>query len=185
MNIVKYVFNICSQWRLRRGFRTCSNNVIFERHVVVIGAEFINIGEGTTLQQFTYLTAWGTYENKELNPEITIGKNCNIGAFNHITSTNKISIGNGLLTGKWVTITDNSHGVISYEDMQMPPQRRNVMSKGPVSIGNNVWIGDKATILPGVVIGDGAIIGANSVVTKDVPAYSVVGGNPAKILKRL
>ena len=54
-----------------------------------------------------------------------------------------------------------------------------------VIIGNNVWIGDKATILPGVKIGDGCIIAANTVVTKDVPPYSVVAGNPGVILKTL
>ena len=52
-----------------------------------------------------------------------------------------------------------------------------------LKIGNNVWIGDKATILPDVTIGDGAVIAANSVVTKDVPAYNVVAGNPAKVVK--
>lgn len=51
-------------------------------------------------------------------------------------------------------------------------------------IGNNVWIGDKATILPNVSIGNGAIIAANSVVTKDVPEYCIVAGNPAKIIKQ-
>ena len=58
-------------------------------------------------------------------------------------------------------------------------------SKGPVIIQDNVWIGEKATILPGVTIGEGAIIGANSVVTKDVPAKSLVVGCPAKIVKTL
>ena len=65
----------------------------------------------------------------------------------------------------------------------MRPLERPITSKGPVVIGNNVWIGDKATILPGVTIGDGAVIAANAVVTKDVPAYSVVGGNPARVIK--
>ena len=50
-------------------------------------------------------------------------------------------------------------------------------------IGNDVWIGDKATILPGVTIGDGAVVAANAVVTKDVPPYSIVGGNPARVIK--
>ena len=54
----------------------------------------------------------------------------------------------------------------------------------PVTIGNNVWIGDKATILPNISIGNGAIIAANSVVTKNVPEYCVVAGNPAKIIKQ-
>lgn len=59
-----------------------------------------------------------------------------------------------------------------------------LFSKGDVTIGDNVWIGDKATVLPGVTIGDGAVIAANTVVTHDVPAYSVVGGNPARIIKQ-
>ena len=89
-----------------------------------------------------------------------------------------------MLTGKWVSITDNSHGEPDKDTLGMRPQQRPITSKGPVVIGNNVWIGDKATILPGVTIGDGAVIAANAVVTKDVPAYSVVGGNPAKVIKQ-
>ena len=65
------------------------------------------------------------------------------------------------------------------------PRERNIYSKGPVIIGNNVWIGDKVTICPNVTIGDGAIIGANSVVTKDVPAFSIVAGSPVRIIKQL
>ena len=70
-----------------------------------------------------------------------------------------------------------------YDSLHIPPLKRNLFSKGPVIIGKNVWIGDKATILPGIIVGDGAIIAANSVVTKNVPAYGVVGGNPAKLIK--
>ena len=105
-------------------------------------------------------------------------------AYNHITCANKIIIGDSLLTGKWVTITDNSHGETDKVTLGMRPQKRPISSKGPVEIGNNVWIGDKATILPSVTIGDGAVIAANSVVIKDVLAYGVVGGNPAKVIKR-
>ena len=92
-------------------------------------------------------------------------------------------IGKNLLTGRWVTITDNGHGSVDFETMQQTPINRRLFSKGDVAIGDNVWIGDKATILPGVTIGDGAVIAANSVVTKDVPAYSVAAGNPARVLK--
>ena len=94
-----------------------------------------------------------------------------------------MTIGDSLLTGKWVTITDNSHGETDKATLEMRPQERPITSKGPVIIGNNVWIGDKATILPGVTVGDGAVIAANAVVTKDVPAYSVVGGNPARVIR--
>ena len=70
-------------------------------------------------------------------------------------------------------------------EMFLPPINRPLFSKGPVVIEDNVWIGDKATILSGVTIGMGAIVGANSVITKDIPAYAVVAGSPAKIIKML
>lgn len=117
-----------------------------------------------------------------MNPELTIGSNCSFGAFNHITCANRIKIGDSLLTGKWVTITDNSHGETDKTTLGMRPQKRPITSKGPVIIGDNVWIGDKATILPGVTIGDGAVIAANAVVTENVPEFSVVGGIPAKVI---
>src|SRR5690606_21951477 len=59
-----------------------------------------------------------------------------------------------------------------------------ITSKGDTLIGNDVWIGNSATIMPGVKIGDGAIIGANSLVTKDVASYTIVGGNPARLIRK-
>ena len=82
-----------------------------------------------------------------------------------------------------MTITDNSHGKSDYESLSIPPILRLLHSKGPVIIEDGVWIGDKVTILPGVRIGENSIIGANALVTKDVPANCVVGGVPAKLIK--
>ena len=124
-------------------------------------------------------TGWGGQM-----PKLEIEDNCCFGAYNNITCANRITIGSGCLTGKWVTITDNSHGNTDYHSLQLPPKSRDITSKEPIVIGKNVWIGDKVTILPNVEIGDGAVIAANAVVTKDVPAYAIVGGNPAKILKQ-
>lgn len=153
--------------------------------------EYITIGDGTAFGEQIFLTAWDSFSyiqnDKEylqhFKPSIVIGKNCHFGFNNHITSINNITIGNNILTGKWVTITDNSHGEITKEQMLQDPLKRPIVSKGPVRIGDNVWIGDKATILPNVSIGNGAIIAANAVITKDVPPYSVAAGNPAKIIK--
>lgn len=64
------------------------------------------------------------------------------------------------------------------------PKREDLPLKGDTVVGNDVWFGQNVTVLPGVHIGDGAIIGANSVVTKDVPPYAVVGGNPARLLRK-
>lgn len=167
------------------------DNVSFGIVNEIRGAHFIKIGDNTAFSDYLYLTVWGEKDCLELtgykssypSPQLCIGNNCRFGAYNHITCINNITIGNNLLTGKWVTITDNSHGYTDYESLSTPPIIRKLSSKGSVIIGNNVWIGDKATILPGVSIGDGAVIGANAVVTKDVPAHCVVGGNPARIIK--
>lgn len=129
----------------------------------------------------TVLSTWNTKEGKE--PNLLIGNDCNIGDYNHITCANKVVIGSGVLTGRWVTITDNSHGIGMVQELNIIPDKRDIHSKGPIVIGNNVWIGDKVTILPNVNIGNGAIIGANSVVTQSIPPSSVAVGNLAKIIK--
>lgn len=149
----------------------------------LIGPQCMKIGRSTAFGDCLYLTAWTSFLDQKFTPEIIIGNDCCFGAYNHITAINKIVIGDGCLTGKWVTISDNNHGTTSLEDLKKKPMERHIYSKGPVIIGKNVWIGDKSTILSGVNIGDGAIIAANSVVTKDVPPYCVVAGSPARIIK--
>ena len=89
------------------------------------------------------------------------------------------------MTGRYVYIGDNAHGGLSWEEAAISPEDRRLCSKGEIAIGNNVWIGDKATILGGVTIGDNVIVGANSVVIHDVPSHCVVAGIPAKVVKSL
>ena len=114
-----------------------------------------------------------------IGSRVAIGDDC------HITAANSIVIGDGTLLGKKVTITDNSHGVLSKSDLLLPPLHRSVYSKGPVLIGERVWIADKVTICANVTIGDGAVIGANSVVTHDIPAYCLAAGVPAVVIKQI
>ena len=115
--------------------------------------------------------------------EMQLGNNISIGEYTHITCSRRIEIADGLLTGRFVLITDNAHGANLPEELSTSPLSREVFSPGPVIIGRNVWIGDKATILPDVTIGDGAVIAANAVVTKDVPPFSVAAGCPARVIK--
>ena len=97
-----------------------------------------------------------------------------------------IYIGNNVLTGRYVYISDNSHGDTSdITQISIPPINRSLKSKGKVIIEDNVWIGERVCMLSGVKVGYGAIIVANSVVTKDVPPYSVSAGVPAKVLKTI
>ena len=149
------------------------------------GQQNISIGDYTIIQSHCVLGCWEKYFDQQFTPNITIGNHCSIGEYNHITACNQITIGDGLLTGRYVYIGDNSHGGLSVEEKTIPPAERKLQSKGDVSIGCNVWIGDKATILAGVHIGDNVIVAANAVVTKDVPSNTVVAGVPAKIIKKL
>lgn len=157
----------------------------FIKKFTIVGGGFVSIGERNYFAEGCMVSAWKDYNGYKYNPQITIGNNCSFGKMNHITCCNKITIGNAVLTGMYVLISDNSHGEICAEALSTPPSDRQLISKGEVVIGNNVWIGDKAAILAGVHIGDGAIIGANSVVTKDVPANCVVGGIPANVIRQL
>lgn len=149
------------------------------------GQKSISIGNNTTIQGNCILGCWVKYYNQSFTPSIIIGDDCNIGEHTHISAINRVSIGNGLLTGRYVYIGDNSHGGLSLEEASVPPIKRQLKSKGEVVIGNNVWIGDKATVLAGVHIGDNVIVAANAVVLSDVPSNSIVAGVPAKVVKQL
>ena len=152
--------------------------------LMLIGPQYISIGKNCYIGSRVQLTAWdSSYIGGNYTPEIILGNGVSIGDESQVTAINKIVIGNGVLTGKKVLITDNSHGEITREMMDVAPLDRQVVSKGKVVIGDNVWIGEKATIVANVKIGNGAIVAANSVVSKDVPPYCVVAGCPAKIVK--
>ena len=139
------------------------------------------VGEDCTFAKPVFLQGGG-------QRSIRIGNNtriCVIGDYCHITAINKISIGDGFLSGRYVYIGDNSHGGLSWEEANIPPVRRILSTKGEVCIGNNVWLGDKVAILAGVHIGNNVIIGANSVVTHNIPSNCIAAGVPAKIIKKL
>lgn len=151
----------------------------------LLGLKYFTVGKGTVFAPQAELTAWERYREFTYYPNITIGRNCHFGKACHITAINEITIGDNLLTGQYVIISDNAHGESASDQLLIPPLERRLTTKGPVCIGNNVWIGDRVAILSGVTIGDGAIIGSNAVVTHNVPPGCVVGGVPAKILKKM
>lgn len=116
-------------------------------------------------------------------PKINIGSNVTFTENIYISCLNSITIGNGVLCGGNVFITDNFHGKNIKEELGTIPNERTLYSKGPVIIGNNVWIGHNVSIMPNVVIGDNCVIGANAVVTKNIPSNCIVAGVPAHVIK--
>lgn len=155
------------------------------KYALITHPECISVGSRNSFESQIHLTAWTNYGSQQFSPKLVIGNGCKFGAYNHISCINQIIIEDGFLSGKWVSIVDNAHGMNDLENLIIEPSKRELYSKGSVFIGRNVWVGDKVTILPNVTIGEGAVIAANSVVTHDVPAFAVVAGNPARVMKIL
>ncbi len=147
------------------------------------GLNRVIIGNKFLAREGLYLATYEYFGDYEYSPTITIGNNVGIGRCCQITAVNRIEIGDGVLIGSNVLITDHSHGNTDEESIRIPPLSRKLETKGPVVIGNNVWIGSGVAILPNVQIGDNSIVGANSVVTKSFSNNSVIGGNPAILIK--
>ncbi len=112
---------------------------------------------------------------------LNIGKSTSVGPFTIIGAMREVTIGDNCMIAEYVSIRDHDH---SYCDSDIPMRAQGWVIR-PIAIGNNVWIGAKATILKGCNIGDNVIIGANSVVTKDIPSNSIAVGIPARVSSAL
>ena len=137
--------------------------IIYERDQVKYVTAEVNVGA------FTYGVP--TMEIFTKNDRVSIGKFCSI-------AKNVIILSGGEHRSDWITTYPFNVFMGEYEYIEGHP-----MSKGEVHIGNDVWLGNGVKILSGVTIGDGAVVGADAVVTKDVPAYAIAVGNPAKVIK--
>lgn len=168
--------------RLKGGFKHFGAHTLLAPGVKIMTPQNISIGNNSSIMSHCIIETCAVDGN---NPQLEIGDKVSIGEYSHITCANKVTIGNGVLTGRFVLITDNCHGNNTKEVADIAPLAREIHSNGPVYIGENVWIGDKVTILPNVTIGKGCIIAANAVVTKDIPEYSVAAGVPAKVIKTI
>lgn len=136
-------------------------------------------GEGLKLRTFSH------WRGRHFTPKISIGSNVSMQSNCHISAINSVTIDDNVLMASFIYISDHSHGEPTVEMMEIPPLERPLFSKGPIHICRNVWLGEKVSVMPGVTIGEGSIIGANSVVTKDIPPYCVACGAPAKVIKKL
>ena len=172
---------------LEHRFSGAKNLRVFGRPVMVTGARLIKVGRNVEICRFARIDAITHYPNtgQTFTPDLQIGDNAVIQISCHIGCINKVKIGNYTTIGARTYITDHTHGTVELEDLKLPPRHRKLYSKGPVIIGDNVSIGEGCAIMPGVTIGDNVVIGANSVVTKDIPPFSVACGNPARVIRNL
>jgi acetyltransferase-like isoleucine patch superfamily enzyme len=133
----------------------------------------ISIGMNVFLGAFSVCSSKGS--------DVSIGDYCSIGSHSRIVSMDgRVAVGQYVLIGAYCYIGGGNH---SAGDLATPIVRQEFDSRGGVTIGDNVWIGGHVVVLDGVTIGEGAIIGAFSLVTRDIPANSIAYGLPAKVQK--
>lgn len=147
------------------------------------GKKFIQISKGFTTGVGCRIEAYP--QNKEKT--LFIGENFQMNDYVHITATEKVIIGKNVLLASKIYISDSSHGSYAGDEKDSSPDsipmERKMVSK-PVIIEDNVWLGEFVSVLPGVTIGKGSIVGANSVVAKSLPPYVIAVGSPAKAIKK-
>ena len=122
-----------------------------------------------------------SYAELESLGEIKLGNHFVLNSYSRVVAHEQICIGENVVIARFVSILDHDHAL----GKEKGTFELRGYTTAPIKIGNNVWIGDKVSILKGVTIGDNVIIGANAVVTKDIPSNVVAGGVPAKIVKEI
>lgn len=172
---------VVRDWRQKRRFerwrRGVNATARVEPDVIITGnpdpLPWIHIGPGTEIQR--HCRIW-IGEKEQDEPRLTIGRAVFVGQGTHLSVMRPMVIGDNTLIGAYCYLVTNQH---CFSDRKIPIRNQGYTSE-PLSIAEDVWIGAASTIMPGVTIQKGAVIGANSVVTKDVGPYEIWAGVPAK-----
>lgn len=149
----------------------------------VRGKKYMKLGKGFTTGFGCRVEAFP--QNKEVT--LTIGDNFQMNDYVHITAAKDVRIGNNVLLASKIYISDCTHGSYAGNEQDSHPDAvpaERPLSYAPVVIEDNVWLGEFVSVLPGVTIGKGTIVGANSVVSRNLPPYVIAVGSPAKPIKK-
>jgi lipopolysaccharide O-acetyltransferase len=143
------------------------------------------MGEDFSAQQALWLEAIAHFNEQTFSPRIVIGEQVRVSHYVHIAATHLVEIGDSVLLGSMVVIIDHNHGSYSgdHSSPLRAPTLRQLESSLKVVIGRNVWLGDSVVVTPGSTIGEGSVIGANSVVIGEIPPFCIAVGVPATVRK--
>jgi acetyltransferase-like isoleucine patch superfamily enzyme len=147
---------------------------------VLVNPHLVTVGHHVSVGAYSWINAKD--DRGDGRPTLRIGDHAYLGRMVQINAWQDVDIGRHVMVGDRVFIGDADH---NYQDTTTPIILQGDCFKGPVRLEEGCWIGAGAVILPNVTVGANAIVGANAVVTRDVPARSIVGGVPARLIKRL
>lgn len=179
--VVRRLFNYCIERKL-----SGAENISVKPNAVISGLSHISIGKNFIAGDYLKLEAVTRFRDQVFTPRIVIKDNVSINDFVHIGATSYIEIGNNVLMASKIFISDHNHGLYRGEQQARPgtpPAERPLTDDQHVIIGDNVWLGEFVSVLPGSVIGAGAIIGSNSVVSGVIPPETIAVGAPARAVK--
>ena len=160
-------------WYRLKGLKTKTNVYIYKSAKILRFLENITISKNVIIKGGAQICSCND------KAKIFIGENTTVGNYTFIYASSKIEIGDDCMIAPFVYIVDSNHGTRLDIKMNLQPNETK-----PINIGDNVWIGSHSVILPGVKIGEGAVIAAGSVINTDIPANHIFGGVPAKLIKK-
>ncbi len=161
-------------------FASYGRNVYIFPGAHILRARFVSIGDNVTIGRDTEIFVHPPHSGTK-ESIIRIGNNVHIGSHNIIGARKSIILEDNVLIGPHVMIGDHSH---RYEDIEIPVKLQEATEGGPIRIERDSWIGANVFILPNVTIGRHSVVGANSVVNRDISPYSVAVGVPARVIKK-
>ena len=180
-NVPKRIINRIRREMLRKSFKGFGNNSGIIRPFEILNAENIIIGNDVRIGANCSISTYNNHFNYKHTPLMTIGDRSKITGKARITCAQKIVIEEDVLIASGVYITDHNHGMNPIDNVSYSYQS---LQCKEVVIGKGVWIGERVCILPGAKIGEKSIIGANSVVTGEIPPYCIAVGIPARVIKK-
>ena len=166
-------------------FASAPGRVYLGKSCIIKGHKYINLEGSFVALDRNRIEVLDRHGLQRFTPKLHIGSGVSMEYDCHIGCINEVTIGARVLIASRVYISDHSHGRTTLEDLNVSPNERLLLSKGPVFIDDDVWLGEGVAVMPGVHIGHSTIIGANSVVTKDIPPNSVAAGAPARVIKTI
>lgn len=159
---------------------TVGRDTVMRRPFRVFNSRWVTIGSNTWVGPRATLHPILEYAGVQHGGQILIGSSVYIGSDVSIVGIGRIELGDGCVLSDHVYISDSAHG---FDPTGPPIMDQPLASKGPITIGRNCFLGYRSAILPGVTLGERCIVGTNAVVTKSFPAYSVIGGVPARLIR--